>query len=149
MPVLAEMVLLAAFPPCPLPAGAAEMPRATRWTVEWGRTGDVGVVAWRGAERVGAAWCRLGDHVLAPDQAGRPLPELAIAVAPGHRSRGIGGALLAALERGAVATGHEALCLTVNARNPALRLYERAGYRFLERDGDRLTMTKALDRTPR
>ncbi len=58
LPFLAEMTLLAAFPPGPLPDGAREMARVVRWTLDWGRPGDAGVVAWRDGNRVGAAWCQ-------------------------------------------------------------------------------------------
>jgi len=142
---LGEMTLLAAFPPGPLPDGAAEMPRVTSWLVEWGRPGDAGVVAWEGGERLGAAWCRVQADVLARDREGRPLPELAIAVAPDHRARGVGGCLLDGLARAASEAGFTAVSLTVNARNPALRLYERSGFETIARDGDRLTMVKPLE----
>jgi GNAT superfamily N-acetyltransferase len=143
---LAEMTLLAAFPPGPLPAGAAAMPHARRWVEEWGKPGDAGVVAWLDEVRVGAAWCRIHvERVLAQDAYGGPLAELAIAVVAGHRRRGVGGRLLEGLAEEAAAAGHPGLSLTVNLRNPGLALYERAGYRVHERDGDRLVMVKSFD----
>ena len=141
---LGEMTLLAAFPPGPLPDGASEMPRVTRWFVEWGRAGDAGVVAWHRGGRLGAAWCRVQGDVLARDVDGCPLPELAIAVAPAHRGRGVGARLLDGLACAAAAAGHKAVSLAVNAQNPALRLYERAGFRVVSSDGDRLTMVRPL-----
>lgn len=145
LPFLGEMTLMAAFPPPePLPAGASEMPHVTRWTVDWGRPGDTGVVAWGDGQRLGSAWCRVQADVLACDEAGHPLPEIAIAVLPGHRARRIGAHLLNALDRAAAAAGQTALSLTVNAHNPALHLYERAGFEVVRRDGNRLTMVKPL-----
>jgi ribosomal protein S18 acetylase RimI-like enzyme len=141
---LAAMTILAAFPPGGVPADAAELPNVTRWFDEWGRPTDAGVVAWHDGERVGAAWCRVQASVLARDAEGRPLPELAIAVAPDHRARGVGRLMLDGLAEAAAAAGHHALSLTVNARNPALRLYERTGFEVVGRDGDRLTMVKSL-----
>jgi hypothetical protein len=90
LPFLAEMAVLAAFPPGRLPEGASDMPHVTRWTADWGRPGDAGVVAWSNGQRVGAAWCRIQTDVLARDGASLPLPEIAIAVSPGHRAGGIG-----------------------------------------------------------
>ena len=148
-PFLVEMTLLAAFPPGPLPEGASEMPRSARWTREWGRTGDAGVVAQLDGERVGAAWCRLFDEPIVNDGTGNSIPDVAIAVSAEHRSVGVGGALLRALEREAAAAGHTRLCLTVNERNPALRLYERAGYRLVRSDGEALTMARSLERQSR
>jgi ribosomal protein S18 acetylase RimI-like enzyme len=146
---LAEMTLLAGFPPGPLPEGAAQMPRVTRWFVDWGRDGDVGVVAWRDGERLGAAWCRVLTDVLARDDGGRPVPELAIAVASDHRGQGVGKRLLDGLVGAAFVAGHGAIALTVNSRNPALRLYEREGFRVVGRDGERLTMVKSLETVAR
>lgn len=141
---LGEMTLLAAFPPGALPEGAAEMPRVTRWSVEWGRQGDTGVVAWHDGERIGAAWCRVQPDVHARDAEGRALPEMAIAVAPIYQARGVGTRLLADLARAASEVGHTGVSLTVSSQNPALRLYERAGFKVVARDGDRLTMVKSL-----
>jgi hypothetical protein len=56
LPFLAEMTLLAAFPPGQLPEGASDMLHVTRWTVDWGRQGDVGMVAWSDRQRL------LHDH---------------------------------------------------------------------------------------
>jgi GNAT superfamily N-acetyltransferase len=141
---LGEMTLLAAFRPGPLPEGASEMPRVTRWSADWGRPGDAGVIAWHDGERVGAAWCRVLADLLARDAEGRPLPELAIAVVPDHQAHGVGARLLDGLARAAFEVGHTAVSLTVNSKNPALRLYERAGFQVVARDGDRLTMVKSL-----
>jgi [ribosomal protein S18]-alanine N-acetyltransferase len=157
LPFLAEMTLLAAFPPGPLPEAASEMPSVTRWTVDWGRPGDAGVVAWSDGQRLGSAWCRVQADVLARDEAGEPLPEIAIAVSPTHQARGIGANLLSALALAAADAGHPALSLTVNAHNRALHLYEHAGFEVVRREGDRLTMVKslathcvsAIDRRPR
>ena len=142
LPFLAQMALLAAFPPGPLPEGALAMPRVVRWTQGWGRPGDVGVVAWKKGVRIGAAWCRIQDEALVRDEAENAVPEIAIAVAPDHRSRGIGAKLLAGLEAEAAKSGQTGLSLTVNALNPAHRLYERAGFVLVRRDGGCLTMVK-------
>ena len=141
---LGEMILLAAFPPGPLPEGASQMARVTRWLAEWGRPGDAGVIAWHDGERLGAAWCRVLSDVLVRDREGRPVPELAIAVAPDHRARGIGASLLDGLAQVAREAGYTAVSLTVNSQNPSLRLYESAGFELVVRKGDRLTMVQTL-----
>jgi GNAT superfamily N-acetyltransferase len=86
---------------------------------------------------VGAAWYRLfgasdrGDGVLAL----RGVPELAIAVEPEHRGRGIGGELLTSLARRAKAEGYARLMLSVDPENGwARRLYERAGFAYVDTD---------------
>ena len=111
-------------------------PELVKYLDGWGRPGDVGVVAEDGdGTPLGAAWYRLfgaadrGDGVMAM----RDVPELAIAVAPAHRGRGIGGELLTSLARRAADAGFARLMLSVDPRNaPALRLYERAGFVHVE-----------------
>ncbi|GAY16851.1 GNAT family N-acetyltransferase [Mycobacterium sp. shizuoka-1] len=77
---------------------------------------------------VGAVWTYHGSPPLRRDAAGVPLPELCIAVAPGHRGAGIGGMLLDALFADLAKT-HDSMCTNVHVRNPAKRLYERKGFR--------------------
>lgn len=59
---------------------------------------------------------------------GSPIPELTMAVAVGSRGRGIGAALIEALVTEA-APQFSVLALNVHLRNPAARLYMRAGFR--------------------
>src|ERR687897_597061 len=106
----------------------------------------------------GAAWWRL----LTAETKGYgyvddATPELAIAVSPGHRGRGLGGRMLRELLDAARAS-FDAVSLSVRADNPAVRLYERAGFRTVGDDTDTdagavavaepasLTMTIALRR---
>ncbi|WP_460774065.1 GNAT family N-acetyltransferase [Microbacterium sp. GXF7504] len=79
-------------------------------------------------EPVGRAWVRL-DHP-------RGAPDVAflydIEVAPGHRGRGLGRALLAAVEDAVRAAGVPALELNVFARNrAAVGLYSSEGYEIV------------------
>jgi GNAT superfamily N-acetyltransferase len=97
----------------------------------WGRPGDAGVVAFdEVGRRLGAAWYRLFSveamsyGFIAPD-----VPELAIGVVAEARGRGVGRALLDALLTEARQQGFRAVGLSVDRRNPALRLYERHGFR--------------------
>lgn len=77
---------------------------------------------------VGAAWWHFREPslVVAPD--GSPVPELVVAVAPTDRGRGVGRGLLDALAARAVQHGYDRVALNVHIRNPAARLYSRAGF---------------------
>jgi ribosomal protein S18 acetylase RimI-like enzyme len=111
------------------PADLPGDPNLAPYVEEWGRPGDLGVMAAEDARPVGAAWVRL------PTPAGRATPayvddetpELAIAVAPDRVGGGIGDALLGDLLVRADGR-YPAIVLTVRAGNPARRLYERHGF---------------------
>ena len=111
------------------------------YIAEWGRPGDAGVVAELDGQRVGAAWYRrFSDVAHGYGFLESAIPELAIAVDPLHRGRGVGTSLLAALVARARAEGHAALSLSVEIDNPALRLYENAGFTRVGQVGNAWTM---------
>ena len=106
---------------------ALALPELRRYLDGWGRRGDAAVVAVdRSDRRLGAAWYRLfpehapGYGWVAPD-----VPELSIGVLPAARGAGVGGRLVREIKDTARAQGYGALSLSVDRRNPALRLYER------------------------
>lgn len=96
----------------------------------FGRTGDFGFVAETGDKILtGAIWARL----FPADSKGygfvsAEIPELAVAVAPEFRGLGVGTRLLEELIKKARSLKFPALSLSVDRRNPALRLYERFGF---------------------
>ncbi len=94
----------------------------------FGRNGDLGVVAVRGEELLGAAWVRLapGKQDAAKVWTDE-VPELAIATLPSARGLGIGSLLLGALIDASVGR-YPAIALTVREGNPAVRLYERFAF---------------------
>ncbi len=77
---------------------------------------------------VGAAWWHFPDRPLVVTPDGAPVPELVVAVTPRHRGRGVGRCLLDALAARAAEHGYDRLALNVHIRNPAARLYSRAGF---------------------
>lgn len=83
--------------------------------------------------QVGAVWTYYGSPPLRCDAAGVPLPELCIAVVPGHRGAGVGGMLL------------DAICTNDHVRNPAKRLYERKGFRGVGQGNGPLRLTLIKD----
>ncbi len=152
-PFLRAMLYEAAFwhpshPRPPLDEALAE-PHLARYVEGWPRAGDAGILAEdQAGQPIGAAWYRF----FSPDAPGygyldAATPELSIAVAPGHRGRGMGAALLAALLTTARQAGVPALSLSVAQANPAVALYERHGFRKVRLAGDSWTMRVDLNRS--
>jgi len=113
----------------------------------WGRRGDTAVIALDKGFPVGAAWYRLFEGQ-------RPgygfvdegTPELAIAVVPNARGKGVGTALLEALLERARGEGYAGISLSVDRANEgAMELYERHGFRRVAEDADSVTMLAPLD----
>jgi ribosomal protein S18 acetylase RimI-like enzyme len=120
-------------------------PELARYQESWGRKGDLGVIAERQGEAVGASLCRL----FTPEDHGHgyvddKTPELAVAVWADHRGEGIGTRLMSAIEDAARDAGCSQISLSVDADNPARRLYERLGYATLTVDEGGVRMLKEL-----
>ena len=125
----------------PFPAEVVDTPELSRLVDGFGSVpGDAGWIAeGRSGDLLGAAWVRrfTGD---APGFAyiDDVTPELGLAVRAVHRDRGVGTALLSRL-----LDDVRRVCLSVDARNPALRLYERLGFVEVRREGFSVTMLRA------
>lgn len=89
----------------------------------------------------GAVWTRLlaEQSPLAGD-----VPTLAIAVLPAHRGQGIGAALLHAMLRTLARHGWQRVALSVQKANPALRLYQRAGFTIVQDNDEELVMVREI-----
>jgi GNAT superfamily N-acetyltransferase len=119
---------------------------AARYVKGWGRPGDTVLIAIDDAFPVGAAWYRLFRR----DSPGygfvdEETPELAIAVVPNRRGRGIGEALLEALIERARTDGYRALSLSVERGNePLVSFYEGHGFDVVD-GGDEHSVTMRRD----
>jgi ribosomal protein S18 acetylase RimI-like enzyme len=115
----------------------------------WGRRGDAVMIAIDDGFPVGAAWYRLFPR----DRRGygfvdERTPELAIAVVPSARGKGVGSALLDALLARARGEGFAAVSLSVDRNNAgAIGLYQRHGFRKVGEEDDSLTMLADLQRS--
>jgi len=135
-PILWEMLYHAlhtgaATPP---PRDIVRQPEYARYVEGWGRDGDCGFIAHDATDQqlLGAVWFR--------PPAGDATPELAFAVSPGQRRRGIGAALLTRWVR--ANPQQSEISLRVGASNPAVRLYERFGFKIAQESGGTVTMRR-------
>lgn len=109
----------------------------TRYIDNWGRPGDVAVIAHDTGNRVGAAWLRRfkasePGYAFVDEQT----PELSIAVVPSQRNRGLGRELMDALLEDAREAGYAQVSLSVEKGSPAVGFYERYGFEVVgEQDG--------------
>jgi GNAT superfamily N-acetyltransferase len=108
---------------------ALQQPEIAPFHEEWGRAGDTALVAEESGRLIGAIWYRFftkerhGHGFIDEDT-----PEIAIAVVEDARGKGVGRALMHALHERARRAGLRRLGLSVNADNPAKRLYASLGY---------------------
>lgn len=107
-----------------------ETPDLRHYAVFRPERGDFGGVAERNGLPVGVVWALFLD---AADPGygyvGDDVPELSLSVWSGHRSQGVGGELLRRALDQARGRGLTRVSLSVEAANPAVRLYRAAGFR--------------------
>ncbi|MEY2558588.1 MAG: hypothetical protein QOE34_2013 [Verrucomicrobiota bacterium] len=118
-------------------------PEYARHVEGWGRAGDTGFVAFDAEQKeelLGAVWLRfpMGENKEGEGVA----PELAFAVKSGQRKRGIGAALLTQLVK--TNPQHSAVTISARANNPAVRLYERFGFKIMDESSGALTMRRDI-----
>ncbi len=122
-------------PPAPLrPREILQEPHVRIYAEDWGRFGDLGVVAVPdGEERpVGACWMRRLQSGVGFAYVDDETPQLGIAVLPAYQGRGLGRRLMADALSAAWVEGIRQVALTVHPANPARRLYESFGFRTVE-----------------
>ena len=136
-PILWELLFLALHDPANEAAPQRDIinrPEFSRYVEDWGREGDRGFVAHDVATQdlLGGVWFR--------PPSGPATPQLAFAVAPGHRRRGIGAALLTQWVR--ANPEQSEVSLRVSASHPAARLYERFGFKVAHEADGSVTMRR-------
>jgi len=123
-------------------------PELARYVRDWGDVNDLGfiAVAEGNGQPIGAAWIRLlalaGEN-RSYGYTGDTTSELSVVVLPEYRGRGIGTRLLAHLLQ-AVSVHHRSVSLSVEAGNPASRLYRRLGFEIVRTSGTSLVMRKTF-----
>lgn len=122
----------------------AEIP-LTRYVDNWGRPGDLALIAHETGNRVGAAWLRLFPaHEAGYGFVDAQTPELSIAIVPSRRRHGVGQELMDGLLASARAAGHAAVSLSVEKDSPAVAFYERNGFEAVGESAGGLVMKRTL-----
>ncbi len=107
-----------------------QTPDLAKYVQDWGRTGDRAFIAMNAQIPIGAAWYRL----FTADNKGYGYvddntPELAIALLPDYRNKGVGKSLLISLLEQAKADGYHQISLSCDSTNDsALHLYQKLGF---------------------
>ena len=117
-----------------LPREIVRQPEYARYAENWGQPGDTGFVAHDSSDQqlLGAVWFR--------PPADGVTPEVAFAVKPDQRKRGIGAALLTQWVR--ANPEQSVVSFRVDASHPAVRLYERFGFRVVLQSDHEVTMQR-------
>ena len=149
IPFLKEMLYVALYvregQPS-FPRSILESPEIAKYIVDWGsKKGDLAIVAEIEGELVAAIWGRVftaeeKSYGFIDEQT----PEIGMAVKEGFRGQGIGTRLIMEASKEYHRLVYQALSLSVDKENPAIKLYERMGFEFFEESGTAVTMKKKL-----
>lgn len=122
----------------PPPRSVVDLPELQVYIADFGtRPGDHGLVAEVEKKVIGAAWCRMMEDYGHIDN---DTPSLSISLLPEYRGQGTGTQLLNGLLRLLRENGYQRASLSVQKENPALRLYQRAGFRIVSEKGTEYLM---------
>lgn len=143
-PFLFEMLYLSLFVPeggKPFEQSILDNPDISKYVKEWGREGDTGFIVLMDGEPVGSITSRFfTEENKGYGFIDEAIQELSMAIKPAFRGQGIGSNLLKTMLDELKKNGVRAVSLSVDHRNPALRLYSRFGFVAVKKDGPSITM---------
>ena len=126
----------------PPPRTVVDLPELRVYIKNFGtRPGDFCLVAEVDGKVAGAAWSRIMEDYGHIDN---HAPSLALSLLPDCRGQGIGTRLLDGLLVLLQKQGYQRVSLSVQAENPALRLYQREGFKMVETRGSEYLMVRDL-----
>lgn len=126
----------------PPPRSVVDLPELRVYTENFGtRPGDFCLVAEVDSQVVGVAWSRIMEDYGHIDN---DTPSLALSLLPDCRGQGIGTRLLNCLLALLQNQGYQRVSLSVQTENPALRLYQRVGFKIAETRGSEYLMVRVL-----
>ena len=119
-----------------------EQPDLAVYITDFGKQeGDTAVVFEQGDQIIGCAWARIMNDYGHLEEG---MPSIAISVLPSYRNQGVGTALLTGLFERLRKQGYPAVSLSVQKANPAMRLYERLGFKTVLDHGEEVIMKKTF-----
>jgi len=121
------------------PRDILQKPEFARYVERWGRVDDTGFLAYdakQNTRMLGAVWLR-GSKA---EPGAESIPELAFSVNADVRRRGIGAALLTQLVK--ANPHHSSIIIHAATNNPAVRLYERFGFKVVAEAPHSVTMRR-------
>ncbi|MGN7416540.1 N-acetyltransferase family protein [Paenibacillus sp. SAF-068] len=128
----------------PLPIESVHTPELSKYVKDWGREGDLGYIAVdQHDKRLGSITLRFyTDQNAGYGYVDAVTPEMGMAVTQDARGKGVGTLLLQTALDEVERRGIEAVSLSVDPDNQAIRLYRRLG--FVEKDlcGTSVTMVR-------
>lgn len=140
-PLLREFLYQAIFLPesaVPPSRSVIDLPELQIYIADFGtRFGDYCLVVEVNGKIVGAAWSRIMKDYGHID---KDTPSLAISLLPEYRGQGIGTKLLSNLLSLLCEKGFRQISLSVQKKNPAFRLYKRAGFQIVAEKGTEYLM---------
>lgn len=125
----------------PFPKSIIEDPEISKYVANWGKPGDIGLIAFNNELLIGAVWCRLFDKehkgygFIDPS-----IPELSMALLKEYRNKGLGADLLNEFLIIASQYGYESISLSVDKRNRAFDFYLKHGFIVIEEQETAYTM---------
>lgn len=123
-------------------------PHLASYYEDWGKKDDQVLFALSENLVVGACWTRcFPDDRPGYGTIHSDIPELSLAVLPKYRGKGIGTKLLERFFDGRLFR-YAAVSLSVHEANPAIRLYQRFGFKNFEKKGQSVIMIKRFDQSP-
>jgi ribosomal-protein-alanine N-acetyltransferase len=121
-------------------------PELAKYVEGWKKKGDTGLIVYeiKSLKPAGAVWLRIfSEENKGYGFINEKIPELSIAVKPGHRGKGLGTLLLNHLFE-TIKGKYSSVSLSVSQNNPALKLYESAGFYEFIKAGETIIMKKDL-----
>ena len=141
---LADFLYLAIHQPDPdnlIPRSVLIVPEVAAYIEAWGKPDDVCLVAVKGQRLIGAVWTRIiVEAVRGYGHIDALTPEFSVSVLPVCRGRRIGGLLMRQMLELLRERGCSRASLSVQKSNPALRLYERLGFKAVADHDEEIVM---------